>query len=195
MVLHGRDTTFGMTWHALYALRTRSIHAQFNLVQNLHACIMASFGASVVANLAPFVGASDKFGMCVLRRKLADVIQSIGATLDVPVPVVRSASRIGMRLSASYSDELPLQIVVTLTLRLLKLPMLDAEFFESLHRLIRDLAFHSGFGLFPGQVATVPSARDVDKSSAAVLRLQRKLNRVRLRSRSLCRNKKYWHNR
>ena len=104
---------------------------------------MASFGASIVAMLVPYVCASAEYGMSVMRCNIADVIRSIGVTLEVPESLIRTGSRNAVRIAAGYSDELPAEIVVILALRVLKIQMLDATFFKSLHSSIRALAFQS----------------------------------------------------
>ena len=81
---------------------------------------MASFGASIVAMLVPYVCASVEFGMSVMRCNIANVIQSIGVTLEVPESLIRTGSRNAVRIAACYSEELPAEIVVILALRVLK---------------------------------------------------------------------------
>lgn len=129
---------------------------------------MASFGASIVAVLAPYVSASDEFGMSVKRHSISDVIQSVGLTLDVSDSVIRSGSRTAVRISAGYSHDLPAEIVVILALRVLKLPMLDQAFFKSLHASIRDLAFHRDFAPSPKRVSGARVASCVSADSKVV---------------------------
>ena len=81
---------------------------------------MASFGASIVAMLVPYVRDSVEFGMSVMRCNIANVIQSIGVTLEVPESLIRTGSRNAVRIAVCYSEELPAEIVVILALRVLK---------------------------------------------------------------------------